>query len=420
MSMSYHACLSSPYAIDNVDTHSDGMFVNPGIRNLGVENCEIFGTKFILSYIKENPNISTVSIGSGNALFESRLQNRVHHYLELSSSGLEEDNEGDEKGNEENEREREGEREESWIEVISTREKRKRQKIVKEQKAYERQKKLDEKFKIICIDPSPERYSGETPLIVPQYKYTSDLIKERPQTVGNCILIINWAYDEGEYDFEAIKSLKPLGVLCIHENIYHCSGSWKFVQWYTELEIESRKPGLDLSLEKKNLMANVSRGIERIRTHKIGNEKLYKYFSCERLAPSYISDYRGFVEYSISWIDMNSSRGQRVEEIILSSLPPISEMVTEFERLEEKLQFESMLDSFFYWEKDERENKEFEELDKLTKCIKPIEEVDRRRERERREKEKIKKFRIHHRRNKNKLMKRLVELRVSEIKENRS
>ncbi len=66
----------------------------------------------------------------------------------------------------------------------------------------------------------------------PDYKDVTELIKDKPDIIGNCILFLNWCNpNDSTYDYDAIIALKPLGILAIYE-IYldgpGCAGSYKF------------------------------------------------------------------------------------------------------------------------------------------------------------------------------------------------
>jgi hypothetical protein len=81
----------------------------------------------------------------------------------------------------------------------------------------------------ICIDPDPNNYhSNKTiqPFIKPQYNYCDDLIRDKPEIVGNCILFLNWCEpNNSRYDYDAIIALKPLGILTIYELFYEENGA---------------------------------------------------------------------------------------------------------------------------------------------------------------------------------------------------
>jgi hypothetical protein len=96
-------------------------------------------------------------------------------------------------------------------------------------------KELYEYIKWICIEPSPSSYHNNKnliPLIKPHYNYVSDLIKDKPDIVENCILFLNWCEpNKSRYDYDAIIDLKPLGILSIYElfeNGNGCAGGELF------------------------------------------------------------------------------------------------------------------------------------------------------------------------------------------------
>ncbi len=82
-------------------------------------------------------------------------------------------------------------------------------------------KQLYNNINWICVDPDPNNYHSDKsilPFIKPQYNYCDDLIRDKPEIVGNCILFLNWCEpNKSRYDYDAIIALKPLGILTIYE-----------------------------------------------------------------------------------------------------------------------------------------------------------------------------------------------------------
>lgn len=116
-------------------------------------------------------------------------------------------------------------------------------------------------LEFICVDPDPKsfdidvqkhkcRVSGSKvkftePEIFMEPKYTTvnSLIKEKPDIVGNCLLLLNWLPPNNDleseaFDLEAIKLLQPEGVLCNFgvniESKFSCAGSKHFFNWMIE------------------------------------------------------------------------------------------------------------------------------------------------------------------------------------------
>lgn len=85
----------------------------------------------------------------------------------------------------------------------------------------------------ICVDPNPMSFNNYVcvPFIEPHYRMTNNLINERPNLIGNCCLFLNWCEpNESTYDFEAIRVLKPKGILAIFEQL-GAAGGEKFHEW---------------------------------------------------------------------------------------------------------------------------------------------------------------------------------------------
>lgn len=74
-------------------------------------------------------------------------------------------------------------------------------------------------FDIICIDPKPGSFSqNETVYLAPKYATVTDLIKEQPDIVGKCNLLLIWPNPDsfGTYDYEAIEALKPKEIVSVY------------------------------------------------------------------------------------------------------------------------------------------------------------------------------------------------------------
>lgn len=88
---------------------------------------------------------------------------------------------------------------------------------------------------IICVDPEPNKFMpAPEPLAhKAQYSTVQDMVKERSDLIGNCILILNWPNPNSTtYDYEAICILKPKYVLGIVENVSGIAGGEAFHVWY--------------------------------------------------------------------------------------------------------------------------------------------------------------------------------------------
>ena len=59
----------------------------------------------------------------------------------------------------------------------------------------------------------------------PNYKLTSDLIKDKPNLVNACHLLLIWSFpNESMYDYEAIITLKPKYVTIVYETTGSAGG----------------------------------------------------------------------------------------------------------------------------------------------------------------------------------------------------
>lgn len=80
------------------------------------------------------------------------------------------------------------------------------------------------KIKFICVDPHPSNfYKGHSIALnditifrKPDYNYVDDLIKERPDIIGNCSLFLNWTWPEENYDMDAFDKLNPHSMTSIY------------------------------------------------------------------------------------------------------------------------------------------------------------------------------------------------------------
>ena len=73
-------------------------------------------------------------------------------------------------------------------------------------------KHFGEDIKITLVDPNPD-YEVD-------FRVVDDLIRARPEIVGNCIVLILWPDPMGEndgYDIDAIRELRPLAALVLYD-----------------------------------------------------------------------------------------------------------------------------------------------------------------------------------------------------------
>jgi len=89
-------------------------------------------------------------------------------------------------------------------------------------KAYRATYKKDIKITLVDINT---RYEAN-------YRTVDELIRERPEVIGNCVLLINWPEPQNgtvnNYDIDAVDDLRPKAVLAVYETM-GSSGSLDFV-----------------------------------------------------------------------------------------------------------------------------------------------------------------------------------------------
>ncbi len=97
------------------------------------------------------------------------------------------------------------------------------------------------KLDCILVDPDPSsfhQYNEKVVLLKPHFFYVDELIKDNPLIVGNCLLFLNWCCpNDSEYDYEAIRKLKPIAIMSIYETFEGgagCAGGGRFFFWTQE------------------------------------------------------------------------------------------------------------------------------------------------------------------------------------------
>lgn len=110
---------------------------------------------------------------------------------------------------------------------------------------------LDQAFDvdIICVDPDPHSFSTapEDMGKKPKYPLVSDLIKDQPTIVGNCILLLVWSPPNAStYDYDALVALCPNLVLWIGEPSGSAGGA-TMLKWLQKcgIKAEPHNPGKD-------------------------------------------------------------------------------------------------------------------------------------------------------------------------------
>ena len=100
--------------------------------------------------------------------------------------------------------------------------------------------------KFILVDPNPEsfeEYPSDGKYLKINYNHTSDLIKDKPDVISNCVLLLIWPYssytDDSNYDYEAIELLKPNSIICLYEVPRNMdigsSGSTKLINFFDKI-----------------------------------------------------------------------------------------------------------------------------------------------------------------------------------------
>ena len=73
--------------------------------------------------------------------------------------------------------------------------------------------------RIVCVDPDPSSYCGpdERVMIQPLYSSAKDAATDRPDTVGDCaLMLIRASPDRASYDYNALETLRPKLVLSVY------------------------------------------------------------------------------------------------------------------------------------------------------------------------------------------------------------
>jgi hypothetical protein len=145
--------------------------LNPGIETLTLEICKHYFYLFI-SHFNDYfmKRIKIISVGSGNAFFESIVRNNVFENMKL---------------------------------------------------------RLD----IVCVDPNPDKFiphvsrknlfnasftHNKRIFIQPKFPTVQELISTNSRIVENCFLMLIWPDPNLSYDLEAILLLKPIGIFIIY------------------------------------------------------------------------------------------------------------------------------------------------------------------------------------------------------------
>jgi hypothetical protein len=81
--------------------------------------------------------------------------------------------------------------------------------------------------KLILVDPAPESYepwpaSGD--YLKPNYATVDDLLKHKPDVIGNCVLLMIWPDPADNFEYLVFKQLQPLSCIVLNE---HVGGDYK-------------------------------------------------------------------------------------------------------------------------------------------------------------------------------------------------
>lgn len=93
--------------------------------------------------------------------------------------------------------------------------------------------KKDPSMQLQCVDPDPLSFSKGPVLVKPDFPRVEDLLRSRPDLLDNCVLLLNWAPPDCDFDLEAIRSLRPRAILCVFEVFFKAAGSELFHEWLT-------------------------------------------------------------------------------------------------------------------------------------------------------------------------------------------
>ena len=93
---------------------------------------------------------------------------------------------------------------------------------------------------IICIDPDPLSWKCQTlsnPFIEPTYPTVSDLLVERQDLIGDCIIILNWCPpNDSTFDHEAVLLLKPIAIFTVLEKWLGGPGAGGSIEFHNYLD----------------------------------------------------------------------------------------------------------------------------------------------------------------------------------------
>ncbi|NBX75089.1 MAG: hypothetical protein EBQ92_00845 [Proteobacteria bacterium] len=110
-------------------------------------------------------------------------------------------------------------------------------------------------FDVITVDPDPSSYAGKKPTVcTPDYPTVDDLFNGKPELQNNCLMLINWAPPcnpqnvDNSFDRQAIKIMKPIGLIVVHERYPDgtgdmgggAAGSFEFHEWFTDIKRDQR------------------------------------------------------------------------------------------------------------------------------------------------------------------------------------
>lgn len=97
---------------------------------------------------------------------------------------------------------------------------------------------------ILCVEPKPESLAAYptdgTYFKRPDYATASELIRDRPDIVGACVMLLVWTDSRLDYDMEAIEQLSPMSIVVLYDWMGSAGGD-RFNRWMDSLGAQKHK-----------------------------------------------------------------------------------------------------------------------------------------------------------------------------------
>lgn len=108
-------------------------------------------------------------------------------------------------------------------------------------------------YNVIPIDPLVQKYyapSIDSVLLFPKYESVNRCLMNEPQLIDKCNILLNWCTPNcGNYDYDAIRLLKPKNIIVITE-LTGFANSNIFQSWLREIY----NPFNDITLQYSNII----------------------------------------------------------------------------------------------------------------------------------------------------------------------